>query len=454
MEKTIKVARQEAVVVVPANPTRRELKELSDIDDQQGLRVRPQVIMAFKANRSKAGKDPAKVIKEAIAKALVYYYPFAGRLKEGPNRKLMVDCNDEGVLFIEADANVRLEEIRTRILPPCPLLEDFLYDVPGSKGIIGCPLLLFQVTRLICGGFILGVRFNHTVCDTPGFAQLLQAMAEISRGLPRPSVMPLWKRELLAAKYPMRVTCAHLEYGQAGDINHEQQFKDGGNMVRGCFHFGPKQIRTIRNLFPPNIQHSSSTFELLCAFLWRCRTIALQPDPEEIVKFSMYISLRGKQFTPLPTGYYGNAVVCPAVATKAKDLLRENSWTYALQLVKGSKDKANEEYVRSMLDYTVSNGRPDYTEYLHWMTTNHAYIGLEKVDFGWGTPLYAGVPRPHFVQSMFTRFENDRGEMVRVVLMLLPLQTMSRLKEELRKIVGDQRESSRITHASYEIARL
>uniref|UniRef100_A0A803LR24 Uncharacterized protein n=1 Tax=Chenopodium quinoa TaxID=63459 RepID=A0A803LR24_CHEQI len=420
MEKIIKITRQEAVVVVLEKPSRRELKELSDIDDQQGLRVRPQVTMAFKANRSKVGKDPAKVIKEALAKALMYYYPFAGRLREGPNRKLMVDCNDEGVLFIEADANVGLEEIRTRILPPCPLLEDFLYDIPGSKGIIGLPLLLFQVTRLICGGFILGVRFNHTVCDTPGFAQLLQAMAELSRG----------------------------------EINHEHQFKDGGNMVRGCFHFGPKQIRAIRNLFPPNVQHSSSTFELLCAFMWRCRTIALQPEPDEIVKFSMYISIRGKQFTPIPTGYYGNAVVCPAVATKAKDLLRENSWTYALQLVKESKEKANEEYVRSMLDYTVSNGRPDYTEYLHWMTTNHVYVGLEKVDFGWGTPLYAGVPRPHFVQSMFTRFENDRGEMVRAVLMLLPLQAMSRLKEELRKIVDDQRENSRIIQASYEIARL
>ncbi|XP_021735720.1 methanol O-anthraniloyltransferase-like [Chenopodium quinoa] len=384
MEKIIKITRQEAVVVVLEKPSRRELKELSDIDDQQGLRVRPQVTMAFKANRSKVGKDPAKVIKEALAKALMYYYPFAGRLREGPNRKLMVDCNDEGVLFIEADANVGLEEIRTRILPPCPLLEDFLYDIPGSKGIIGLPLLLFQ----------------------------------------------------------------------AGEINHEHQFKDGGNMVRGCFHFGPKQIRAIRNLFPPNVQHSSSTFELLCAFMWRCRTIALQPEPDEIVKFSMYISIRGKQFTPIPTGYYGNAVVCPAVATKAKDLLRENSWTYALQLVKESKEKANEEYVRSMLDYTVSNGRPDYTEYLHWMTTNHVYVGLEKVDFGWGTPLYAGVPRPHFVQSMFTRFENDRGEMVRAVLMLLPLQAMSRLKEELRKIVDDQRENSRIIQASYEIARL
>ena len=77
----------------------------------------------------------------------MYYYPLAGRIREGPNRKLMVDCNGEGILFVEASADVTL--LGDKILPPCPLLEVFLFNFPGSDGIIGCPLLLVQVSQLI-----------------------------------------------------------------------------------------------------------------------------------------------------------------------------------------------------------------------------------------------------------------------------------------------------------------
>lgn len=86
-----------------------------------------------------------KIIREAIARTLVFYYPFAGRLKEGPGRKLYVDCTDEGVLFIEADADVTLEQFGKALQPPFPLLEELLFDVPGSGGVLNSPLLLTQV---------------------------------------------------------------------------------------------------------------------------------------------------------------------------------------------------------------------------------------------------------------------------------------------------------------------
>lgn len=90
-------------------------------------------------------RDPVKIIREAIARTLVFYYPFAGRLKEGPGRKLYVDCTDEGVLFIEADADVTLEQFGKALQPPFPLLEELLFDVPGSGGVLNSPLLLIQV---------------------------------------------------------------------------------------------------------------------------------------------------------------------------------------------------------------------------------------------------------------------------------------------------------------------
>ena len=139
------VKRQAPELITPAKPTPHEYKLLSDIDDQDGLRFQIPVIQFYRHDPSMGGTDPVKVIREAIAKTLVFYYPFAGRLREGPTRKLMVECTGEGVLFIEADADVTLEEFGDALQPPFPCLEELLYEVPGSAGVLNCPLLLIQV---------------------------------------------------------------------------------------------------------------------------------------------------------------------------------------------------------------------------------------------------------------------------------------------------------------------
>ncbi|VVB14940.1 unnamed protein product [Arabis nemorensis] len=108
---TFKVHRRQPELVSPAKPTPRELKLLSDIDDQEGLRFHIPTIFFYRHNPS-AYSDPVVVVRRALAETLVYYYPLAGRLREGPNRKLAVDCTGEGVLFIEADADVALAEFK------------------------------------------------------------------------------------------------------------------------------------------------------------------------------------------------------------------------------------------------------------------------------------------------------------------------------------------------------
>ena len=140
------VRRRPAVLVVPAAPTPRELKRLSIFDEQDSLRVQISNIHFYRRNNSMGGKDPVRVIREALAKALVLYYPFAGRLREHDGCKLTVDCTGEGVLFVEADADVCLEYFGDPLLPPFPCVEELIFDVPGSSAILNAPLLLFQVT--------------------------------------------------------------------------------------------------------------------------------------------------------------------------------------------------------------------------------------------------------------------------------------------------------------------
>ncbi|KAK9928268.1 hypothetical protein M0R45_025414 [Rubus argutus] len=218
------------------------------------------------------------VIREALGRALVHYYPMAGRLREGHNRKLMVDCNGEGVLFVEATAGVTLEELGDAVQPPCPLLEEFLCDVPGSDGILGCPLLLIQVTLLRCGGFILALRLNHTICDGAGVAQFLNTVGEMAQGKNEPSIPPVWEREVLNARDPPRITRMHHEFEEI--IDYSDQSSAAAEMVQKSFYFGPKEITALKKHLTLHLS-SCSRFDLITSCLWKCRTVALEHNPKQ-----------------------------------------------------------------------------------------------------------------------------------------------------------------------------
>ncbi|XP_074269963.1 benzyl alcohol O-benzoyltransferase-like isoform X2 [Silene latifolia] len=203
------VTRQPAELIPPAGSTPYEVKELSDLDNAPQLRFLVVTVLAYKNHYGNninkhclhGTVHPAKVFKEAIAKALVSYYPFAGRVRAATGGRLVVECNGEGVLFIEADANVTLDEFGGDQFIYDPIcMTDLLHVVPGSDRILHTPLLLIQVTRLKCGGFIFALRLNHTMADATGVVQFFNAVAEFARGAESPSITPVWERNLLTAQ--------------------------------------------------------------------------------------------------------------------------------------------------------------------------------------------------------------------------------------------------------------
>ncbi|GJM91147.1 hypothetical protein PR202_ga07494 [Eleusine coracana subsp. coracana] len=105
------IRRRPTVLVPPAVATPRELKRLSHIDGQDGLRFHIPIIQFYRRSMDHRGQDdPVPVIGDALPRALMHYYPFVGRLRKLEGRKLAVHCTGEGVLFTEADADVRLEQ--------------------------------------------------------------------------------------------------------------------------------------------------------------------------------------------------------------------------------------------------------------------------------------------------------------------------------------------------------
>ena len=212
---------------------------------------------------------------------------------------------------------------------------------------------------------------------------------------------------------------------------------ENNNMVHWSSFFGPKEMRSIRKHLPPQLQ-TCSTFEILTACLWKCRTIALEFDPNDVVRLSCFINLRGKQRMKLqvPNGYYGNAFAFPTVLSKA-ELLCKNPLGYALELVKKTKAEMSEEYLRSVADLMVIKGRPSYITAGNFLVADTTQVGFSGIDFGCGKPVYGGPSGAIPFVSFYARFKNNKGEDGVVVPIRLPLTAMERFQLELLKIIQE-----------------
>ncbi|KAJ0735816.1 putative benzyl alcohol O-benzoyltransferase [Helianthus annuus] len=420
---TFTVRRCAPELIVLAKPTPRELTPLSDIDDQERFRLQIPDIFVYRRDPKMVNKNPASVIREALAKLLVFYYPLAGRLKEGPSGKLMVDCSSEGVLFIEAEADVTVDQFGDPLGPPFPCMEELLYDVPGTGGIVDSPVLLIQVTRLLCGGFIFATRLNHTMCDAVGLVQFLSGLGEIARGATSPSILPVWQRELLCSsnRPPMAFT---RQVGYTKD-----------DMVHKSLFFTKTDISAFRGLVPTHLQ-SCSTFEVLTACLWRCRTIALQPDPEEQMPILWPVNARKMFNPPLPVGYYGNVLAFPAAISTAQDLCNK-PLGYALELVKKAKSDATKERIKSVSDLMAFKGQLHFTAIRRYNVADLTHVGFNTVDFGWGKPVYGGAARTRVGVSFYVPYTNNKGESGTVIPVCFPSEVMmDRFVEELNNMLA------------------
>ena len=279
------VHRRKLVLVGPAGPTPRETKRLSDIDDQETLRGYLPFVYFYRrgtgAHADDDRNDPADVIRRALGEALVPYYPLAGRLREVEGRTLVVECTGEGVAFVEADADVRLAGLEAAgpLMSPFPWIDQLLCDVDRSSGVLNCPLLFIQVTRLLCGGFVLALHINHNISDGIGLGHFLSAVAELARGLPaRTTAPPPWSRELLEARVPPRPAFPHRVY-DAAPIPPPP-----GDMVVRTFTFARRDVAAIKARLLTHLHGTATTFEALTAALWRARTAARELSPREEVR--------------------------------------------------------------------------------------------------------------------------------------------------------------------------
>ncbi|CAK7336770.1 unnamed protein product [Dovyalis caffra] len=420
------VKQEEPTLVPPAEETPKGLYFLSNLD--QNIAVIVRTIYCYKSDL-KGNKDAVEVIKSALSKVLVHYYPLGGRLTISSEGKLIVDCTGEGALFVEAEANCEITELGDTTKPDPVTLGKLVYEIPGAQNILQIPPLVAQVTKFKCGGFVLGLCTNHCMFDGIGAMEFVNSWGATARGLPL-DVPPFLDRSILKARNPPMVEFPHHEFAEIEDESNTGKLYEEEMLYRS-FCFSPEKLAQLKKIATEDgVLAKCTTFEALSAFVWRARCQALRMVPDQQIKLLFAADGRSRFKPPIPEGYFGNAIVLTNSLCKAGELM-DNQLSFAVGLVQEAIKMVDDSYMRSAIDYfEVTRARPSLAATL--LITTWSRLSFHTTDFGWGVPILSGpVALPEKEVILFLSHGKERKSIN--VLLGLPASAM-KIFEELMQI--------------------
>ncbi|XP_042439874.1 omega-hydroxypalmitate O-feruloyl transferase-like isoform X1 [Zingiber officinale] len=411
-------------LVPPAEETEKGLYFLTNLD--QNIAVIVQTIYCFKAG-DKGNASAVAVIKEALAKVLVHYYPLAGRLTISLEGKLIVDCTGEGAVFVEAEADCEMDDIGDIGKPDPATLGKLVYNVPGAKNILEIPPVVAQVTKFSCGGFILGLSMNHCMFDGLGAMEFVNSWGETARGLPL-SVPPFIDRTILRPRDPPAISFPHHEFAEIEDVSESAALYEKEEMLYRSFCFDAYKLEAAKRRATEGdgALDKCTTFEALAGLVWRARTQALGMRSGQRTKLLFAVDGRQRFEPPLPKGYFGNGIVLTNALCTAGELL-ERPLAFSVGLVQGAVRMVTDEYMRSAMDYfEATRARPSLTATL--LVTTWSRLSFHTTDFGWGEPVQSGpVALPEKEVILFLAHGKERKSIN--VLLGLPSSAMERFQQ-------------------------
>ncbi|KAJ6842152.1 acyl transferase 4-like [Iris pallida] len=366
------VAKMAPVLVAPAEKTPSGNVSLSSLDLLPAMRCLVPLIQAFRH-----GKDPAEVIKDALAKALVRYHPVAGRIVVDPSdgEPQHVACTGEGVWFVKATASCALEDVNYLDRRPFVMSDDLLIPSP-PPGVDRTELsFLMQVTEFKCGGFAVGYVASHMMLDAIGLGQFIVAISEMARGLPQPTIEPVWCREAIPMpinqiKEASSSTTTTAAAATALVLEHH------------TMDVSLESINRLKDQFMQETGQRCSVFDILAAKIWQCRTRSIDVPPDAEVTLNFPANLRQELLRscrlPPRGGYYGNCF-CDIMIEAAGEKIAKGPFFDIVRLIKEAKESFSPE--------TSGWFRGDrIIRYEKLSLSDLRRVGFFEADFGWGTP--------------------------------------------------------------------
>ena len=375
MDIEVKVISRETIK--PSYPTPGHLRHysLSFLDRNAPQIFMPWVLFYPKDTNTELNNlEQRERIKKSLSEALTQFYPLAGRVKEN----LYIECNDEGVNYVEAVAKCNLSEFLEN-LNPCEHKKFLPYELDDVNDLVAA----VQVTTFNCGGIVIGLELSHKVADASSFFLFLNSWAATARGSssivsPRLDVAKILPSVTLSGYNP--------NTGTSRNNNVLKRIVFDGNAIaaiRAKFSSSNKSIEYPR---PTRV-------EALSAFIYSRFIAATQPEADPNKAYIMFIAvdLRKRLDPPLPQNCFGN--ISQSTASVVSNNI-EDGFNGTVLPMREAIRTVNMDYVKKLdghLNFIAENiEKSSRGEVVTFGFTSLCRFPIYEADFGWGKPVWVG----------------------------------------------------------------
>ncbi|XP_057468981.1 spermidine hydroxycinnamoyl transferase-like [Actinidia eriantha] len=424
--------------VKPAGDTPGGIMYIPELDQAIAITHAPTIY--FYRLEKESEINAAEILKDSLSKALVVFYPLAGRLQWiDQGLRMELDCNSMGALFLEAESEAKIDDYED--FRPTPEIRALIPSVDYNKPIHELPLVLVQLTKFSCGGISVGLGISHVLVDGLAAGHFISNWARIARG-EQIDHIPFLDRTKLRPEESWAPSFDQPEFKPPPLlIGHSSNLEERKKETTvAMLKLSENQIQELKKR--ANSTNSTFTrYEVVAAHVWRCACKARGHKSEQVTNMRFAVDFRNRLKPPLPKGYFGNAIL-PTVAIATSGELVSKPLAYASGKIRQAKEKITNEYIWSSLAFLKNE--PNLSRFRHFhiagctrglfngnpsmAITSWSIESLFGADFGWGKEIYFGPGMLAFDGKSFIIPDNNEDGSF-VVALCLQVEHMNTFKK-------------------------
>ncbi|KAK9698355.1 hypothetical protein RND81_08G098500 [Saponaria officinalis] len=376
------------------------------------------VIFCYKKaeNEETDFKQKVSVLKKGLAQALVSFYAFAGELVNNSAGEPEILCNNRGVDFIEAFAEVKLRDLQ--LYDPAQCFEAKLVPLKGDG------VLSVQVTKLECGAITIGCTFDHRVADAYSANMFWVTWSEMTTSKPI-TTHPCFRRSLLNPKRPLMHDISlddmYVPISTLTRQNEPKTMIDSDPLISRIYNISADQLRRLQCLASNcsldccKGSFMRSKLQSFSAFLWKLvasHAYHFEPDTNGSGFCKMGIVVDGR--TRLSDGegkdkltrlfsYFGNVLSIPFGEQKCGDLTNMSLDCVTNKVHNFLNQATSKDHFLGLIDWVEAHKPEPLVAKIYsnktedgpaFVVSSGQRFPISKVDFGWGKPGFGSYHFP------------------------------------------------------------